>query len=425
MEIESSNGVTCGEINSSGSLGCFARLGDRDVLLTCSHVLFPGFRVVANQAVYQPYFSSCCSGGDRFAAPITIGEPVDGKTFGGFTGSVSLVDCGIADLDEKVKFANIWVDGTAIKGVVKSGLGVVKGPKLEDEPSAEQLVKIYTPRLGRVIQGTLLADPTKAASNADPDKVIFAREFANPDDDAAGTRTLTNQFLVMPRPGAGNQASIDHGDSGSVVLNHENRIVGMVARKYPLAKLFATLPEELLGVEFVAVVTPIGAITKHLGITIPDDFSGTASSGPRVQVSVPDPDRQRQRSGIDRLRSGLATSRRGRVLIAKVERHQREVRRLFQRVRELAALWRRHHGPAFFHHGVQNAQRPEHVVPDRIDDVSRAQLVEAVLPVLLRHASPPLRRDLERYRDWASALLLEVRSLDDVPAAVARPWTGA
>ncbi|GAA3169540.1 hypothetical protein [Nonomuraea salmonea] len=56
-----------------------------------------------------------------------------------------------------------------------------------------------------------------------------------------------------------------------------------------------------------------------------------------------------------------------------------------------------------------------------INGVSRARLAGTMLSLLLQHAGPALRRDLERYGQKLIDALLPVETMQDVPAALARP----
>jgi hypothetical protein len=88
-------------------------------------------------------------------------------------------------------------------------------------------------------------------------------------------------------------------------------------------------------------------------------------------------------------------------------------------VRAISASWRDLQGPAFAHHFVQSAADPKHRIPDNINGVTRARFLGTIMPLLARHASPDLQRDLTLHRDWLD-VLVRVGTLDDLPDLVAK-----
>ncbi len=273
-----------------GTLGGFARDSqNRPVLVTASHVLFPGFKVINNMQVFSPDYSSSCCSGDPIGVPVfdknqaaeidlnfppeedqwikgyhkgtwTGGfhpVPAQVKVFGNvrLPGSPSNVDCAIARLDPGVSFHNVWKveDGLEIPiaGAVKEGFGIGKGPEFGTLPTEYQLVRIFSANTGRLRWGTMLSTkPAGEHTVLDPDELLYGWGISDPSDRAAGVKTHVNQFLILPRPAPtnandvedwyGNNAeelTFDDGDSGSWVINCtpkgsgvEYRVIGMLIR---------------------------------------------------------------------------------------------------------------------------------------------------------------------------------------------------
>ncbi|GGU12223.1 hypothetical protein [Streptomyces lateritius] len=454
-----------------GSLGCFARdRNGRPVLLSCSHVLFPGFSVIDDLGVYSPDYSSCCSGGDRVGRPLIdmnvkaqhtqsgdwVGGYHDGTWTGGFkwdaARQASETDCATAILDPGVRFHNVWqvktgntVTSIPIKGAVTSGFGIGKGPSLGTLPSREQYVRVYNAVNGRLKWGTLVGLPS-AVSAGDPDGILWMDKRGDASDRRAGILPTFRQFLILPRPTPvagesledsyrkGEKLSFEQGDSGSVVINYQNFVIGMIIRHWDIRRNLGTdqTRPEFAHVGFFGVATPIRTVLDHLQIEIPaveEGWSGTApSAGDMIHIF---PDRPKsavelaQRRGVERLREELRTSVRGRLLLGKIRQHRAEMRKLITLVRPVAAAWRVMQGAAFYHHCVQGVRAPGHRVPTVINGVTRAQLVETMLPLLVHHAGPRLRRDLERYGPMVAEALLPVDTMQDVPVALARPGGGS
>ena len=465
---------------NSGLVGCFARArgdgrtdglaaGDQ-VLLTAGHVLFPGFARLPDTGVFTPKYSSCCSNGDRIATAAVDSTRIDDKQPNRYTGGslttglglrsikvnpypVSAINAGIAGLDGGVTFHNVWPGNVAIKGAVTDGLGIGAAPGFGTGlPALAQYARVYTPSAG-LVHGTMLAFPSTDTPE-DPEHLLYPRDIKNTSvamvgrsDERDGVFPLIDQFLFLPRPTpiAGDTLDTAYGrsvpsfsdsDAGAVVINDDNLAIGLMTRFVSTrSSHFADLGAEITGaIEWksasnIGLVCVMRWVLSHHNIEIPAADGGwtdtTKASGARVQV--PDgfavsPERAAERRGLDRLRSGLRASRRGRVLMAKVERYRREVRQMFDRVRALQVAWREMQGASFYHHAVSSLRDPTHAIPERINGVSRAQAVDVLLPLIRRHASLALARDIDRYREWAFGELLPITTIHEVPAIAARPW---
>ncbi|MFE9775611.1 hypothetical protein ACFYOV_28885 [Streptomyces sp. NPDC005931] len=461
-----------------GSIGGFAR--DRNgnpVLVTCSHVLFPGFKIIDDLAVYTPHYSSCCFNGVRIGRPVydrnVKAQPTEldewvggyhaGTWTGGFNwipakvrvmgtavnGHASEVDCATARLDPGVRFHNAWqvdLGGSTttipIKGAVTDGLGIVKGPPLGTLPSREQYVRVYNAVNGTLRFGTMLSNTLAEPDVGDPDRLIMKVGNSDDSDHGRGMKASVNQFMILPRPSPipgqslsdsyrnGEELTFEGGDSGSFVINHENLVIAMIIRAGPISE-YIKLDRSALefsSIRNLGVATPIGKILDHLQVTIPaaeQGWSGTVpSAGTASPVLLRGPASAAEvarRRTAEELRRQLRTSVLGRLLLGKIQQHRSEVRRLLSSVREVTSAWHALQGPGFHHHCVTSAERPGHPVPHSINGVGRAQLVGVMLPLLIRHTGPPLRRDLERYGRLLTEALLTVDTLQDVPGALARP----
>lgn len=488
VEIES-NGPGVPD-RAEGALGCFARdQANRPVLLTCSHVMFPGFVALPQVGIYQPDYSSCCSGGDEIATPVfDPKEVVNGQFKGGFKtklGEVQIpapnekgyktslnqlcseTDCAIARLKPGVMFENVLRtpgEDILIKGANPNVLSIPFF-KAGTTPPKESYVRVFTPRQGggKLIFATLLWTKTSEI----PDSIAVDENTPNEyrhtplfhrgiSEDAkrdlmAGTLPSINQFLILPRArpipgendynkfyGQPNQTlTFEHGDSGSIVIDHDGFVIGQVVRMLKFnPQQFLEKPAERNLIEFtsvgsIGVASPIRDVLAQLNITIPENgFSGTApSEGTATLVFVSgfseNPEIAARRRGAERLREGLRACRRGKLLLGKIAQHRREVRHLLTTVRAISAAWRDLNAPGFYSHCVQSALDPDHVIPMSINDIPRERLLDVLLPLFARHGSPGLRRDIERYRLWAAGALLQITTIDDVPEVVARRWRPA
>jgi hypothetical protein len=468
------------DTDPQGALGCFALdSGGKPVLLTCSHVLFPGFHAFPGLAVYQPNYSSCCSGGDRIATPVFDATQIeDGKYKGGFKtalGTVqvpapnsagyttlnnqtcSVTDCAIASLDQNptARFRNVWTTpgGEIAIGDVNTDFLSIPFTAAGTAPQPQSYVRVFSPMRNTLIYGTLAWFPT---DTGDPDGMQINGKWLSPlfkfgitdspqADEAAGSLPSLNQFLIMPRP-APIPGQTDYtkfytqqptavlsfasGDSGSVVIDYQGKIIGQIVRQksIPVSQMGLTPAQQSL-VEFTAmgnfgVASPIQGVLDQLKITIPPSFDQAGpSSGAALEVFQVNPERAAEQRTVSRVRKALLESRRGRLLVGKIGQHRREIRTLLAKVRAVSIAWRALQGPAWYHQAVRNARNPSHRIPTAINGVTREQLVTTLTVLLMRHGSPELGRDIARHASWATPLLYQTSTLDDVPRLLARRRT--
>jgi hypothetical protein len=451
---------------NSGVIGCFAEAQGSDradglkqgdiVLLTAGHVLFPGFRRLPDVGVYSPNYSSCCSSGDRVATVASSAAAAAQEFQGSFapTGfsihgakllrDASKVNCAVAKIDPSVEIHNVWPgpESIAIAGDVgTNALGIGAGPPIGTLPSPGQYARLYAPGRG-VVFGTMLKFKSDTVLD-DEEHILYPRDImdlAAQSDKSLGILPLVDQFMFLPRPTpkpgdtlesaySRSVPSLSDDDAGAILINSSGLAIGMLTRVMDMgSKALEELdrsPVELASPSNIGVCCAMRFVLSHLEIQIPADPAGFATtakaSGTMIQVPAP-AEEVKQRRVVDALRRGLRGSRRGTILLGKIGQHRREVRQLFATARAIQATWRELRGAAFYHHCVENARDPAHLIPHTIDGIGREQLVMAMLPLLQRHASPALARDIARYQDWAIAMLLPITSLEEVPAIAAQQW---
>jgi hypothetical protein len=482
IETDADRRITASLEKSNGTLGGFGRdASGQPVLISCSHVLFPGFTALSDTRVYTPGYSSTCCGGDPVARPVFdvakqasdegavegwVGGYHAGTWTGGFNwiaakvdvnghkmdGHASEIDCAAARLDPGVRFSNVWhvehEDGSVttipLKGAVTDSLGVGKGPELGTAPTEQQYVRLYSAD-GKVLHyGTMLSHPVgleDVAPSGDPDSLLHRSGIGDLTDPLQGIKANVNQFLILPRPAPvagqpyqdgyrrGESLDFHGGESGSFVINSDNLVIAMLIRIIPPTKVgLDTSMLEVRDVGHLGVATPIGKVLANLNVTIPSDpdgWSGTVpASGPRTaRVVGADLDAQtaRRRQAVAQLRGELHTSVRGRLLLGKIGQHHREVRRLMTTVRPIAVTWRALAGPAYLAACLRSLDNPGHRIPASINGVPRERLLAAMAALFGKYGSDPLRRDIERYEGLLTGALLPLTMLGEVPAALARP----
>jgi hypothetical protein len=428
-----------------GALGCFARTinGNLPVLVSCAHVLFGGAQFLTNVCISRQSSSSAClfrsigrtlnAWGDGFGG--VANTLTDTNTGEQVTVTGSDTDCAIARLDPGAVFSNEFP--------VNSQMGMVQGTPPPGQlgltlwlpsqaPSPAQIVRMYSPVSQSMVEGMVVAlrFSNMIARHFDgtqiPDLVYpWVIEPQQPD-----TQPLVNQLLILPRAPAPVFAQPSGGDSGSVVLNHLDQVIGLLVGGMPIGRVPQVLeaPDNpgsppragFAHATHMSFASPIEPVLARLNITIPPGLSGTVpSAGRRIHVVV-------SRSGFDvhgdelqepihRIRRELSTLRLGRVLMEKHARHRREMRRILSTFRHASATWRRAQGPAFVSHGARQLLDPSHALPTVINGVDRGRLIEQMAAVFRAYGSPALRRDVERYLPLIRKLAVDLTYVHELP----------
>jgi hypothetical protein len=428
------------ETKEPGSLGCFAKTsGGVPVLLSCAHVLFANNTATAapSLGIYQPDYSTCC-GGTRIAT-------TDGTLDGGFRaatpGSFD-TDCASATLDIGIHYDNSLPSIGIIDGAHDPVASMLPA-SLDNLPTDAQLLRTYSALNGGLRWGTIFRITT---GTNDPPSPFSKGPFKDESDAAMQTRPNVNQFIVIPRlPPVQNETQsaynarhskalkdgtklsfAEPGDSGSVVVDKDRKVVGLIIRHYSPSDFInhyksnnLPVPIALQITAHVAIVTPITNVLAHLNVTIPAGYKGVAPArGENLQLVMPDssrPDSLNVEPALERLRRQLIASRHGKIIVAKIGKHRSESSRLVSTVRRATVAWHRNQGPAFIQHCIRNLRDPSHVIPTTINGANRATLLNAMADVFLQFGSEALRRDVRRYRAFATVALEGLTSLHDVP----------
>lgn len=440
-----------------GALGCFARRRDDpsvSVLLGNAHVLFGSATGQQNVRIYQPPSGSTCCRKTHIATTLETWDagfgsvvvvrvpegPVAGGDAADFPGGELRgyeTDCAIARIVDGIRFTNEIPIIGMIQGTPPAGdLGVVGVQPSTEAPAPEQLVRFYSPRTERVHYGTIVPSPKAgtyvSGGSGAVNPLLWPWPAGDDSDASSDARPNINQLVVMPRPAPGESyepylqrhASLffgRHDDSGSIVVNHENKVIGLLVRgggpvpPYPGAE---GRSDPWRAIRSIGIVTPIHAVLARLGIEIPAAFSRTSPSSGVAYSIAPgvetDPDEIAVEAGRQRIEKVLARTRLGRLLRGKLEQHRKEARRLVLGNRRAMIAWHRHQGPAFIKHFVENLRDSSHVVPTVINGVERAKVLDVMADMFIRYGSPKLRRDVEKYRPLALRFGPHITQLDQL-----------
>jgi len=230
-------------------------------------------------------------------------------------------------------------------------------------------------------------------------------------------RMLHNQIMVKPSaPGGVTQRFSVRGDSGSVVLDDQRRVLGLLFSGSDAEK-----PSDN-GYGF-AIFCPIGRVMSELGVQVvsatvanqvvrapaynyrdvPVAHEMHAADGAAVRVEAAD--------AVRHAHAELLETPMGQLYAGLVEKHGPEVRDLLENNRRVAVTWHRNGGPALVHQVLCAIQFHQARVPHQLNGRPFQEAVHRIFDVLRRFGSERLVRDLDRH-EWRAAQLSGMSYLD-------------
>ncbi|TWV93607.1 hypothetical protein [Chitinophaga pinensis] len=379
-------------INSTsyGTLGWFGRLtaDDSVILLTNKHVIGN----TANDKVAQPKLGDvskccCCECGDDNAI---------GKVLFGVKNST--VDCAIARIDEE------WTAGLNLQITNDATTEVLE---VASPPTAAAVVGDVVRKIG-------------ARSGFTTGVVVHIGDAAVAGTDPAGgtISIITDQVLVIPHStetyqvsdmSTGSQickfAFSNNGDSGSVILNADNKIVALLyGGDETTNSVDITFANNIANV--------LAALTTG---TFPVTLSST-DAGRRDTVKTRTITRSEPVTTDNQLEA-LRDANRDSVLYQLYEKHHEEVLQLINHKRPVTVVWQRNQGPAYVAALARAARETAYELPSSINDISREDLLLAMEHTLHAHGSAALKQDLLHYREAILTALSHTQNLDAIAAA--------
>jgi len=261
--------------------------------------------------------------------------------------------------------------------------------------------------------------------------------------------TFNNVIVVRPNPDPANPATAtnpvffaDHGDSGSALVDADNRVVGLVFSipnpsgppnpgyhglingwALPIADVIAQFAAvEHLTVAVATAAAPQakntvpGAAMVAVAPELAPVLAGTPDAAPEAP---PDPAREplaaaRRRprvalpalgapppsaAALATLQQRLDRSARGRALITLWLGHQAELLDLVNHNRRVATTWHRSGASAVFSVLVRMLSQPDLTLPETLDGRPLDTALDRVCATLDRFASEPLRRAIASARE--------------------------
>ena len=225
------------------------------------------------------------------------------------------------------------------------------------------------------------------------------------------TFTFTNQIAIQ-NVDTTKPFSV-HGDSGSVIINLQNKIVGL---------LFASGTKvKVKNVEqpFVTIANHISDVFTELKIRIPYSQDVKVIAGEMLadvpttfEAPIPEPYRVLR----ERLERNDITAK----LFAIGQRHREEVTYLVNHCRPVTVAWRRAEGPALLA-TIMGAVRDGHNhLPAAIKGITPAELLERMKAALAQHGSPALKQTMDDVDVDLKELFASCDNLHDLIERIAR-----
>lgn len=222
-------------------------------------------------------------------------------------------------------------------------------------------------------------------------------------EDSEGNVIATAENVIEISP-TGNDCDgiaqfCDHGDSGSVVVNDQGEVVGLLFLRGTGATndgfgyachIDPVLAE--LDIELISTARP------------PVGPAGEASSLAMAQIVEADPAMQALEARV------VADPELGPIYVGFTG-HLDEIVSLVNNRRSLMVAWHRLRGPVFLAHLGENARRPDHLVPHSIDGVSRRELLDTMADLLIAEGSAELSAYLASVRDKTLEMAGQVEDL--------------
>ena len=405
-----------------GTLGCFAKLRSDPaviVLLTVHHALYrhatdhgPGL------LVGQPRVSStrCCK------------SHVIAKTLDGVRGPIA--DAAIAKLLGKRPFVQLL-----------PGIGRDKNGRNEDlivgVPDEITVGGIKT----AVLCGETVRKLGRNTGVTHGEVLSIDAAIGSTDQVTGESTDYEHQIIIQPTKGGvddnGQLNFCVAGDSGSVVINQFNQVIGLLHTAGPMTQAEleassvpcagATVSPNVANLGGAA---PIHAILDALGIDI---FPSPGVNSTGIPTSPPSPAiptgalvpgsglQPRMMTAEELVRSRvldvvideLFSTPLGRKILALYEQHGPQARELLEHDRRVKIAWHRNHGPTFVAKLMSGLSSPDHAIPAVINGVPALEALQRVVDVFLERGTESFAADGRRYMPLAFELLGGALTLRD------------
>lgn len=407
-----------------GTLGCFAHLRSDPsvvVLVTDHHTLYlhaadhgPG------QLVGQPRVSStrCCR------------THVIARTLDGVRGPIA--DVAIARLNGNRPFVQM------LPGIGKDANG----------RNEDMIVGVPAEvSVGGIKTAVLCGEPVRKVgrSTGVTEGVVVSINASHPSTHPITLERVDykQQIIIQPTQGGVDINQRKNfgmaGDSGAVVVNRFNQVVGLLHSAQALddvmwGELGPMCPGAALDVTAgnYGSAAPIHAVLDLMKIDIFPSKGVNATSTPSGPVAptgalVPgmaigrrpmNADDLVRSAVLDDVIAELSTSAFGRAILAMYERHGPEARNLVEHDRRAKIAWHRNHGPAFLAKMLSGLESLDQPIPLEIEGLDLVEALRRITTVFVERGGYEIKRDAERFLPRGFAALDGVRTIRELLARV-------
>lgn len=365
--------MDCEGSNGTGTLGCMATHPVHGtVILTNHHVLYDQLYdntpspVERDVKVGQPGISCswCCECN-------VIAYVKDSRCRNNET-----VDCGIAKIKSDVDFANEILGGRRIEGIAP----------LQAHPTSGQMVPILEDDAVKKVGATT------GYTEGIVKRVGVPVNVKNGDGSSA---RFMDQIEFEHKDG-NDKKVIDRGDSGSVLLNEDNQVVGLI-----MSGLVDSAPYHGTANNIYNVVhEDVMNITINQSPAAGGDTAMVEYEAQAIQslIDLDDENRYYQKY-FDRYQQLLESTTRGRDLLRCLKQHAAEIKELVNHNRQVIVAWQRHQGPAYVALVVRKLKMDDESLAKQINGIKLYDLLKSMHEVLNKTGSESLILDINKYTD--------------------------
>ncbi|MBI1279614.1 MAG: hypothetical protein GC179_15915 [Anaerolineaceae bacterium] len=355
---------------AGGTLGCIVQRNSDNtyVALGNYHVMFAGHSEGdTGVEIGQPKIRGvCCCNCD------IIGEILDKR-------HDAVMDCAICSLKSEVIPTSFIRDlnGANHDGLLFGSANATVNPA--DPPSVSKVGATTDRTIGTIVSIT----------------------HQSPPNTAKGIPPRIRQILV--KPDAEYPIFQGKGDSGAVLVNPDNEVIGLMWGAYlnPTDSLYGH-----------GVACPIADVIAAMNIRFP---VGSIQTSDVLHAIEATPQTLLERADgealVDHLQVRLSQSETGREILQLVQQHGDEIIDLINNNRAVTVTWHRKKGPAFLGAMGRSVKVATYKIPNEIDGVTRQQLFMSMATVLSEQGSSPLKQVIEKY---SLPLLLWMQQSDTV-----------
>jgi hypothetical protein len=199
-----------------------------------------------------------------------------------------------------------------------------------------------------------------------------------------------------------------HGDSGSAILNDDDKVVGILnmgevpgAHAIHIGAIIAWFaaqnPPLTLEIASATALNQVHTAPEPQGVPAPQERSMVAMGGFGVMPAA-------FGTRLNEVREELTSTDKGREYATVIERHAVEARSLVNKNKRVATVWHRAGGPQIVQAALAAIQNDDARIPEQIAGKSFRECVRRIAVIFTRYASKPFVDDIVRFEEEVARL---------------------